>query len=225
MAASSKESASRMREAMEHLSAIVISTYKVCMDQNKTLAAKHSKLAEITSVEPDLISIVDFTAGETANCKVERVKVKMMELATALDRDSRAIREEFAILRADPHIYQKIFDGLLRFMENATAFLKEGHSVEQARVLDAAFEAVQEVRKIRDATDEDSLVDIGQVASRKCLDLLRAAKRLVSVQESTQTALGPRLENAQALMQTSLPSFLQKCKDRIEFPTYVPLIP
>ena len=221
MAASSKDSAGKMRQAMEHLSGVVIATYKVCMDQSVALTTKHAKLAEIVTVEQDLVTICDFTREETAQCKVERIKAKMHALSIALDEDCRMIREEFHILRTDPHIYQKIFDGLLRVLENTTAFLKEGHHVETARVLDAAMEAVKSVKAVRDAADEDELVDLASTASRQCLDLLRSAKRLLAPQEETLKALGPRLDAAHLLMQTSLPAFLQKCKERIEYPSYV----
>jgi soluble cytochrome b562 len=208
-----------MRAAMEHLSGVVIQTYKVCMDQSVALTAKHAKLAEIVTVEPDLITICEFSREETANCKVERIRIKMQSLALALEADSKAIREEFHIMKSDPHIYQKIFDGLLRVLDNITAFLKEGHHVETARVLDAAVEAVSAVKAVRDASDEEELVTLGGTASRQCLDLLRAAKRLLAPQEETLKALGPRLDAAHLLMQTSLPAFLQKCKERIEFPS------
>lgn len=221
MAASSRELAQKMRGSMEHLSEVVISTYKICMDQSTPLAAKHSKLSEIISVEPDLVNICIFTREETANCKVERCKVKLQALALQLDADCKSVREEFQLMRTDPHIYQKIFDGLLRILEATTTFLKEGHGVEQARVLDSAVEAVTSVKTLRDAASEDELVDIASSASRQCLDLLRAAKRLIAPQEATQKAFGPRLDAAQLLLQTSLPAFLQKCKDRIEFPSYV----
>jgi hypothetical protein len=209
-----------MRGAMEHLSQVVISTYKVCMDQSTPLATKHAKLAEITSVEADLITIGEFTRDETANCKVERCKVKMQALASSLEADCKAIREEFHIMRNDPHIYQKIFDGLLRVLENTTQFLREGHGVEMARVLDGAVEALSSVKAVRDASTEDELVDLGAAASRQCLDLLRAAKRLLAPQEETLKTLSPRLDAAHLLMQTSLPSFLQRCKERIEYPSY-----
>lgn len=219
VAATTKDAATKMRGAMEHLSQIVIATYKVCMDQSVPLTAKHAKLAEIVMVEPDLITICDFTREETASCKVDRVKARMQTFALSLDADCKAIREEFQIMRSDPHIYQKIFDGLLRVLENTTAFLKEGHNVETARVLDTAFEAVTSVKAVRDAMDEEELVNLGATASRQCLDLLRAAKRLLAPQEETLKALGPRLDAAHLLMQTSLPSFLQKVKDRIEYPS------
>lgn len=206
---------------MEHLSEVIISTYKVCMDQSAPLATKHTKLSEIVSVEPDLVNICMFTREETANCKVERCRVKLQALALQLEADCKSVREEFHLMRTDPHIYQKIFDGLLRILEATTAFLREGHGVEQARVLDSAVEAVTAVKNVRDAGDEDELVELASAASRQCLDLLRAAKRLIAPQEATQAAFGPRLDAAQLLLQTTLPAFLQKCKDRIEFPSYV----
>jgi hypothetical protein len=219
VAATTKDAAGKMRGAMEHLSQVVIQTYKVCMDQSVALSAKHAKLAEIVTVEPDLITICEFTREETASCKVERVRVKMHSLSLSLDADCKAIREEFHIMKNDPHIYQKIFDGLLRVLDNTTAFLKEGHNIETARVLDTAVEAVASVKAVRDALDEEELVNLGATASRQCLDLLRAAKRLLAPQEETLKALGPRLDAAHLLMQTSLPNFLQKVKDRIEYPS------
>lgn len=210
-----------MRNAMEHLSGVVISTYKVCMDQSTPIAMKHSKLSEIVSVEPDLVVICDFMRDETNACKHERVKSRMLQIANSVDADCRAIREEFNILRSDAHMYQKIFDGLLRVLDNVTNFLKEGHNVETQRVLDVAQEAVIAVKAVRDASNEDELVELGSTASRLSLDLLRAAKRLIAPQESTMQTFSPRLDSAHLLMQTSLPSFLQKCKDRIEYPTYV----
>ena len=224
VAAGSKEAASRMRNAMEHLSTVVIATYKVCMDQSTPISFKHAKLSEIVSVEPDLIVICDFMRDETAACKHERVKAKMQAIANSVDADSRAIREEFNLLRADAHLYQKVFDGLLRVLESVTDFLKEGHNVETQRVLDIAQEAVVSVKAVRDAGNEDELVELGATASRQCLDLLRAAKRLIAPQESTMQTFSPRLDSAHLLMQTSLPSFLQKCKDRIEYPTYVVIL-
>lgn len=206
---------------MEHLSGVVISTYKVCMDQSTPIAMKHSKLSEIVSVEPDLVVICDFMRDETNACKHERVKGRMLQIANSVDADCRAIREEFNILRSDAHMYQKIFDGLLRVLDNVTAFLKEGHNVETQRVLDVAQDAVVAVKAVRDASNEDELVELGSTASRLSLDLLRAAKRLIAPQESTMQTFSPRLDSAHLLMQTSLPSFLQKCKDRIEYPTYV----
>lgn len=215
VAAGSKEAASRMRNAMEHLSTVVIATYKVCMDQSTPIAAKHSKLAEIVSVEPDLLVIVDFTKEETSACKHDRVKATMQNLANSIEADSKAIREEFTLLRTDAHLYQKVFDGLLRVLENVTDFLKQGHNVETARVLDVAQEAVIAVKAVRDAQNEDELVELASHASRQCLDLLRAAKRLIAPQEATLVALGPRLDAAHLLMQTTLPIFLEKCNERI----------
>ena len=79
---------------------------------------------------------------------------------------------QLKMLKKDPHMYQRVFDGLMIVLDDNTQFLKLGHSVEQARVLDVAFNAVTLVRQVRDAADEDTLINAAQAASGACMELL-----------------------------------------------------
>lgn len=143
------------------------------MDQGKGVAEKAEKLAQISSVEPDLKYILDFVRSETNACKVERIRVQMAQLSSKMDERIHRVIEELRLIRTDPHLYQKVFDGILEVLNDNTAFLKLGHGVEQARVLDIAFQAVTEVRAVRDASTMDDLVNAGQLASASCINLLR----------------------------------------------------
>jgi RNAse (barnase) inhibitor barstar len=136
-----------------------------------------------------------------------------------MEEEIRVLREDLKLVKSDPHLYHKVFDGIIRVLEDNTSFLKLGHSVEQARVLDIAYESVQQIRKVRDATTEDELVDSAQVATNSVVNLLRATKRLVSVQEKSNEMLSGRVEAAQNIMMATLPSFLERCKEKIDLPT------
>jgi len=137
------------------------------------VALKYFSPLFVLVVEADLKFILDFVREETAACKVERVKIQMLQVAQRMDDEIRVLREDIKLVRADPHLYQKVFDGIIRVLEDNTNFLKLGHSVEQARVLDIAYEAVQQIRKVRDATTEDELVDSAQIATNSVVNLLR----------------------------------------------------
>jgi hypothetical protein len=173
VAAQDRDAAKSMRNAIEHICTVIIDTYRVCMDQSKGVAEKAEKLAQISDVENDLKYILDFVRAETNACKVERIRVQMAQLSSKMDDRIRGVIEELRMIRSDPHLYQKVFDGIIEVLTDNTSFLKLGHSVEQARVLDVAFQAVTEVRAVRDAATMDDLVNAGQLASASCINLLR----------------------------------------------------
>lgn len=175
VAAKNRDSARAMRNAIEHMCTTVIETYRTCMDQSRSIEDKKDKLAGILDVEPDLKFILNFIREESSACKVERVKVQMVQLASKMEPQIYQLLDELKMVKKDPHMYQRVFDGLLGVMDDNTQFLKLGHSVEQARVLDVAFNAVTLVRQVRDAANEDALINAAQLASGACMDLLSYA--------------------------------------------------
>lgn len=166
------EDARRARSSMENLCKIIIETYKSCMNHDLPQEDKLRELSKITYVEADLRILHLFAQAETKNCPVERVKVKMEELYSQIERDFHVLVEELCLLRSDSHLYYKVFDGLISFISNMTEFFKEGVNVEQGRILDMAFEVVTLIRNTRDTTSVDSLIEIGRIATDKCLRLV-----------------------------------------------------
>lgn len=235
------DEAMKARTAMENICKIVIHTYKSCMNQEISAEDKLNELHKITAVEPDLRVLYLFVDAETKACTVERVKMKMEDLFNEIDKDFHILMEEFCLIRNDPHLYYKVFDGIINMITNITEFFKEGVFVEQARMLDLAYDTVKVVRSARDATNVDSLVELGREATEKCLNLVkyvldigyiwnnnnltfllkyRCTKKLVSAQESNEM-LSTRVDSAHLILMSALPSFMRKSKSKILDPRYV----
>ena len=98
VAARNRDQARAMRNAVEHMCTTIIDTYRVCMDQAKTTEDKSSKLQEIVAVEPDLKFILGFVREEANACKVERVKVQMLQLASKIEPQIYALLDEVRLL-------------------------------------------------------------------------------------------------------------------------------
>lgn len=214
------ESARIARTCMENICKTIIDTYKVFMETDLSPEEKKVSLLKICSIESELYSLLKFIISETESCTHERIKMNMSELKDRISGAIDRVVNDFALMRANSHLYQKMFDDLIQIIDDITQFFKEGLNLEQERILALAYDAVKSVRNVRDAKDIEELMEVGRNASDRCLDLLRNVKRFVSAQKTSEM-LESRIDSVHIIMMTAIPGFLRKCKDKIESPTFV----
>lgn len=219
VSAKTTESARIARTCMENICKTIIETYKAFMESDLSPEEKRVSLLKICSIESELLSLNKFIISETESCNNERIKINMTELRDRITEAIKRVIDDFALMREDSHLYQKMFDDLIQIIDDITKFFKEGLNLEQERMLTLAYDTVKSVRTVRDAKDIEELMDVGRISSDKCLDLIRNVRRFISAHKSD--ILESRIESVQLIMTTAIPGFLRKCKDKIESPTYV----
>jgi hypothetical protein len=215
--ARTQDAAKEMRTHLEHLCETVIDTYRYCMDYRNSNEEKHAKLAEIKKVQADVEYFVKFCEAEIKACTVKQFKPKLEELGNQVKNAADKMKPDFSEIDVNPAAYDRLFDQLLRLLEITTQFLRENHKQETARVLEIAYECVLEVKKLRDLNQPEGIVLQTQLMSRKCLELVRAARKLVDTQ-NTDPHLPDRLTAAQTVLQSELPKFIKSVEAYFEDP-------
>eukprot|EP01120_Amphizonella_sp_Union-15-10_P010048 TRINITY_DN3966_c0_g1_i1.p1 TRINITY_DN3966_c0_g1~~TRINITY_DN3966_c0_g1_i1.p1 ORF type:complete len:440 (-),score=102.26 TRINITY_DN3966_c0_g1_i1:86-1354(-) len=216
--AENKEQASRLRQTLEHICATIIEAYRVCNEQNIPNEVKIQKIHGIGTLRPQIEFIDEFCRSEAQACKVPSVQKRMLDIYHDVKQHVDRLKEDFDVIRSDTSIYDDVFDQLMTLLQAVTAFMREGHSVEISRLLEVADRTISAAEQLRDLQRVDSLVEIAQFASKKIIDLMRSVKHLVGAQEIT-ASLNDRLQTCQDIMQSCLPGFIRRTRDKLVSPT------